>query len=212
MRPHTLLRISGAAALGSETVAPAWVSPRLQRAPWVVVRRAEQRAGWIAVGVRGARRAERFAAWLRCEAVLESVTAPALARRRGWAGHPRAARVPALAALAAVESLMAARQLAARWGPAGSVAFELASGCATARAHSDLDLILEAAEPLSCAAAAQLVRALGALAVRTDLLLETPQGAVALTEFARGRPPYLLRTPHGACLGNDPWADAVAAA
>jgi phosphoribosyl-dephospho-CoA transferase len=212
VRTHTLLRISSAAALRSEAPAPAWLSPRLQCAPWVVVRRAEQRAGWMPVGVRGARRAERFAAWLPCEAVLESVTAMALARRRGWSGHARAARVPALAALDVVESLLAARQLAGRWGPAGSVAFELASGCATATVHSDLDLILEPAGPLTCAAAAQLVRELGALAVCTDVLLETPHGAVALTEFARGRPPYLLRTPRGACLGNDPWADAVAAA
>jgi len=92
------------------------------------------------------------------------------------------------------------------------VAFELASGQATASAHSDLDLVIELAAPLAVTAAVRLLRELGALAVRIDALLETPGGGVALAEVSRGRPPYRLRTPRGSCLTDDPWAGAVAAA
>jgi phosphoribosyl-dephospho-CoA transferase len=212
VQTHTLLRIADRTALASPMAAPAWVAATLRSAPWVVVRRAEHCAGWIPVGVRGASRAQRFAAWLHPQGVLEALRAPELARRRAWMEHPRAAEVPALAALDAVAAIMAAQQLQARWGPGGSVAFELASGQPTATAHSDLDLVLELAEPPAVAAAARLLRELGALAVRVDVLLETPRGGLALAEVSRGRPPYRLRTPRGSCLTHDPWADAVATA
>jgi phosphoribosyl-dephospho-CoA transferase len=212
VQTHTLLRIAGAAVLTGEAAAPSWVGACLRATPWVVVRRAERSAGCIPVGVRGATRAQRCAAWLQPHDVLEAVSAPELARRRAWAGHPRAAEVPALAALEAVAVIMAAHALHEHWGPAGSVAFELASGQATASAHSDLDLVIELAAPLAATAAARLLRELGALAVRVDALLETPRGGVALAEVSRGRPPYRLRTAHGSCLTDDPWAGAVAAA
>ncbi len=212
MQTHTLLRIAGGAVLAGAAAAPAWVGASLRATPWVVVRRAGRSAGSIPVGVRGAARAQRFAAWLQPQDVLDAVSALELARRRAWVGHARAAEVPALAALDAVATIMAAHALHERWGPAGSVAFELASGQATASAHSDLDLVIELAEPLAVTAAAQLLRELAALAVRVDALLETPRGGVALAEVCDGRPPYRLRTPRGSCLTDDPWAGAVAAA
>jgi phosphoribosyl-dephospho-CoA transferase len=212
VQTHTLLRIAGGAVLAGAAAAPAWVGASLRATPWVVVRRAERAAGSIPVGVRGAARAQRFAAWLQPHAVLDAVSAPQLARRRAWAAHPRAAGVPALAALDAVAAIMAAHALHGHWGPAGSVAFELASGQATASAHSDLDLVIELAAPLAVTAAARLLRELEALAVRVDVLLETPRGGVALAEVSHGHPPYRLRTPRGSCLTHDPWAGAVAAA
>jgi phosphoribosyl-dephospho-CoA transferase len=212
VQPHTLLRIAGCAALAGATAAPAWVAASLRGAPWVVIRRAERCAGWIPVGVRGASRAQRFAAWLHPQSVLEAVSPAELTRRRAWLGHARAAGVPALAALDAVAAVMAAHELDGQWGPAGSVGFELASARATATAHSDLDIVLERAEPLAAASATRLLRELSALAVRVDALLETPHGGVALAEVARGRPPFRLRTLRGSCLTEDPWAGAVAAA
>ena len=45
-----------------------------------------------------------------------------------------------------------------------------------------------------------------------DVLLEGPQGAVALAEYAAARAPYLLRTAEGPRLVHDPWGGAAAAA
>src|SRR4029077_10897386 len=98
MRPepgtHALLRIAAAEVLQCDTHLPEWVVQALRRAPWVVVRRASVREGLIPIGVRGAARSMRFAAWLPPGEVREAVNPRELAARRGWRAHPRAARVP----------------------------------------------------------------------------------------------------------------------
>jgi phosphoribosyl-dephospho-CoA transferase len=198
---HTLLRISSAADLA--TSAPAWAVTSLARAPWVVVRRAPAERAGIAVGVRGAARAERFASTLAPGKVRERVTPCALVARRAWSA--RACARPALAVLDEVAAVMERFAFAGAWGPVGSVGFELASGCPTTHAASDLDLMLETRTALAPERAAALARALGSFAARIDLLLETPYGALALDEYVRARPPYLVRTAGGARRVTDPW-------
>ena len=205
---HALLRIAHPRALA--TGLPAWAETALARAPWVVVRRARSRDGLIPVGVRGAARTERLAGWLPPRAVLECLTPPQLAARAGWQSMARAAHLPALAALEAVAALM--RRHLLDWGPCGSVGFELASAVVTATADSDLDLMVETGAPLPQAVAVELHAALALLPVRADVLLEGPQGAVALAEYAAARAPFMLRAPEGPRLVHDPWGGATAAA
>jgi phosphoribosyl-dephospho-CoA transferase len=211
LKTHTLLRIGGAAALATEADSdlPTWVGKSLQRAPWVVVRRAQMRDGLIPVGVRGESRQERFASWICANAVLEYVTPQALAARRPWATTlepSRCAVVPALATLDRADRIMSEHGLQGLWGPGGSVGFELASGVPAATASSDLDLViyagrLEPGGPLgqsSMDIARSLVAALATLPVRVDVLLELPDGALALAEYIR--PPggsVMLRTTEG---------------
>ena len=208
---HALLCIAPGQALTTEGAVPAWVTEQLARTPWVVVRRAGAARGLLPVGVRGRSRAERFAAWLPASAVLECITPTQLAARRAWRHHPRRTEVPALAALEEVAAMMVPANLAAHWGPGGSVAFELASGCPTASAASDLDLIVRLDTVLPAATAGALLAQLRQLPVRADVLLETPRGGVALSEYVRASAPYLVRTPEGARLLDDPWASAAAA-
>jgi phosphoribosyl-dephospho-CoA transferase len=211
VRTHALLRIAGAGALHCDGALPQWVARELRRAPWVVVRRERPRDELIPVGVRGQARAQRCAAWLPESQVLEWVEPLEISARRGWTVAPRRALVPALAALAAVELIMEGQGFGCSWGPAGSVAFELASGLAAARPESDLDLIVQADGPLPPVRAAALAAELARLAVRTDTLLEGPAGAVSLKEYARGQVPLLLRTADGARLVRDPWLPGAAA-
>ncbi|HLY52298.1 MAG TPA: malonate decarboxylase holo-ACP synthase [Steroidobacteraceae bacterium] len=208
---HTLVRIAGARSLEGAGVVPSWAWAALRRAPWVVVRRVAMRDGLIPVGVRGPRRSERLAAWLHPEAVLECLTPPELAARRAWRLLPRRGRLPALAMLEKVETIMRDRRLAGAWGPCGGVAFELASGVATVTAQSDLDLMVRADAALARAAAAELASALSRLAVRVDVLLEFPHGALALAEYGGACTPLLLRTREGPRLVHDPWPQAGAA-
>jgi phosphoribosyl-dephospho-CoA transferase len=217
---HTLLRIDGAAVLTADTDLPAWVCESLERAPWVVVRRAlagceavaggkaSSRGGLVPVGIRGDSRQQRFAAWVSEEATLEQVTPQLLASRRPWAlagceaTCARRAAVPALAALDAVEKIMRQHALAGYWGPGGSVGFELTSGRSTATQSSDLDIVVQLDHAIPPTDANSLLSSLTVVPVRTDVLLEMPHGAVALSEYARGES-FVLRTSQGPRLVKD---------
>jgi phosphoribosyl-dephospho-CoA transferase len=117
----------------------------------------------------------------------------------------RRAELPALAAL--IEAIPLLAPFGLPWGPGGSLGFELATGVPTAHPASDLDLVVRADEPVSADTAAGLLEALRRLPARTDALLETPHGAVALAEYAHHPSgPVLLRTGNGPRLTADPWS------
>ena len=206
MRPHDLLRLASGAGLRHEGSVPAWMRVSLAGAPWVVVRRARTPAGVIPVGVRGRSRGERFAAFLAPDAVTARVTPEDLAAARGWRHKPHTRRASSLRVLDAVDELFASLGLA--WGPTGSVGFELATGVAAAGAASDLDVVVRAPEPWSLENAREIADYLNRLPVRVDVQLDTPGGAVALAEYARGGR-VLLRTPDGPSLIHDPWREAA---
>jgi phosphoribosyl-dephospho-CoA transferase len=212
-KTHTLVRITGAASLiGLDAQCASAAAAALQAAPWVVVRRAEAHPGLIPVGVRGASRSQRFAAWLESRDTLVCVSPLMLVQRCSWRIAPRRDVLPALAVLDTVESIMGAHGLAGAWGPTGSIGFELATGQAAARSESDLDIAVWLAQPLPIAAACSLEAQLARLPVRIDALLETPRGAVALAEFARSPGRCVLRTARGALLVEDCWAQRIEAA
>jgi phosphoribosyl-dephospho-CoA transferase len=211
-RTHCLVRIAGVEALAGAAAAPGWLEAELERAPWVVVRRAAPLDGRVPVGVRGRRRAERFATWLDPAQACERVEPLELAARRAWRAAPRCAAVAQLAALATVESIMERLHLGGAWGPVGSAGFELASGVPTATRDSDLDLIVRLGFAPPVGLAGELLGELSRLEVHTDVLLETPLGGVALSEYAQARPPFLVRSPAGPRLTPDPWRAAAVAA
>lgn len=170
----------------------------LRRAPWVVVRRAyAPAANSIPVGVRGSTRGERLAAFVDRTAIAERLSPEdllAVGRGRSMA------RTPALRVLGELDELLCGYS----WGPTGSAGFELASEIPTTSLESDLDLLIRAPMPMSTAAAGELSESLAALAVRVDAQLDTPSGAVALQEYARGRE-VLVRTEDGPELIRSPW-------
>jgi phosphoribosyl-dephospho-CoA transferase len=199
VKTHTLLRVGGSQALSGAV--PTWVTESLQRAPWLVVRRAQVSGELIPVGVRGTSRGQRFASWVAIDVVLERVTPPSLAQRRAWTrvDPVRHAAIPALSILDRVEKIMAAHRLDGMWGPGGSVGFELASRVAVATESSDLDLVVEVDRPEDFATRS-LAAALATLPVRVDVLLETPDGAISLAEYAQARSEsgsIVLRTTEG---------------
>jgi phosphoribosyl-dephospho-CoA transferase len=212
---HDLIRLRAPTAVTANGPAPSWVEAVLKQTPWVVVRRGRIQAGAIPIGVRGLTRAQRFAAWLASADVAERRSPEELWDRvenRPALGltcaleRTRTEAIPALAALARVASLLLHRGY--RWGPGGSVGFELATGVATATASSDLDVILRQAQRLELdeARALQAALAEAAAPARIDTLLETPRGGVALADLAAAPTRVLVRTPDGPYLAADPWA------
>jgi phosphoribosyl-dephospho-CoA transferase len=208
LTPHTLLRIIGVEALAPDAPQlPAWAPQTVLRAPWVVIRRAPVCDSLIPVGLRGELRSQRFATWLPAAAIVEYVTSRQLSASGAWKNSPRRTHVPALQALDRVETIMRAHGFEYQWGPTGSVGFELASGCPTATERSDLDLAVYLDRPWSVASARSLQSALATLPVRTDLLVEMPHGAVALSEYATMQGSFVLRTALGPRLVGDLWSD-----
>ena len=86
-----------------------------------------------------------------------------------------------------------------RWGPGGSVGFEIVTGEPTTTVSSDLDLILRQDDRLELNDAIELLQALTSAAgpARIDVVLETPNGGVLLADLARMQGQILVRTPHG---------------
>jgi len=200
---HDLLRLRTASLLIADAVVPPWVERALARAPWVVVRRGHVVDGIIPVCVRGLARGQRFPAFVSIAGVAERLTPEDLAVRRP--DPVRGARVPALAALARVRPVLHGQ--GHRWGPGGSIGFEMATGLPAADAASDLDLILRRRHRLDVGEAVELLEILieAAAPARVDPMVETPHGGVALADLAALPPHVPVRTPHGVRLSSDPW-------
>jgi len=202
---HSLLRLSSADALEWESDPPAWAPTTLRRAPFVVMRRPLPRSEGLPVGVRGVARSQRAAAWVSVGAVQECITPQMLAAQHVWRSRRDFPITPAVAALEEAAAIFDGHGMAGQWGPGGSVGFELASGVPSTTPNSDLDIVLHAAASMTRADAARLQAELSALTVRIDVLLETPNGAVALAEYANSVDVMLLRSAQGPRLVRDPW-------
>ena len=112
--------------------APAWAVEAMCAAHPVVVRRAIAEPGYVAVGVRGRLREQRFGAEMPLAAVQRRVAPEALR------DVVSSRDLPALQALAQLRSVLEQET----WGVSGSAGFELATGIEALHARSDLDLIL----------------------------------------------------------------------
>jgi phosphoribosyl-dephospho-CoA transferase len=208
---HDLIRLRQLISLTTDASVPAWVEPALLRTPWVVVRRGHVRGGMIPVGVRGLARSQRFAAFVSVDKIAGRLSPEDLTVSSHDIEQKRKEAAPALAALARVASILASR--GHRWGPGGSVGFEIATGVATATSSSDLDLILWRDQRLRPDEAIDLraVLAEAAAPARVDVLLETPLGGVSLLEIAAMPARLLVRTPDGPRLSADPWTASAGA-
>ena len=201
-RAHDLLRVARLERAHNE---PDWVRDALARAPWAVVRRARAAEGFVAVGIRGATRAQRFGTWLY-DQDIELVCSPEDLPGRSPSGERRT--LPAFAVLAVLHASPSALD-GYVWGPTGSTGFELATGIQAVSASSDLDLLIRMPRRPALAAIRALAETLahtaGQAGTRIDAQLETPAGGVALAELASGKPSVLARGSDGPRLVVDPW-------
>ena len=208
-RPHDLLHLVAAEVAILTRAWPEWVKPALAMAPYVVVRREASTPGKVAVGVRGSTRAERFGSFLEFRHGTVPITPESLAQACGWRTSPYRDRVPALRALDAVAAAMSLAGW--RWGPGGSVGFELATGRSSATHTSDLDIVVQCPRRFEKRHVAEMLVALDGGCCRIDVILETPAGGVSLLDLAHSTGAILARTSRGPMWVTDPWALAVPA-
>ncbi|MAB96544.1 malonate decarboxylase holo-ACP synthase [Pseudomonas marincola] len=205
--PHDLLWGFTSAYLPAD--APAWVVSALAERPPVVVRRAVGRPGWIAVGVRGKQRDQRFAGWMPVLAVSHCVRPEQLVHSQGWQSLAEA-DYPVIQALKRVAPVL--HQSDWRWGVTGSLGFQLASGIKVIHPASDLDLLLRAPTPLSRLQAQHLLAQMSDVPAAVDVQVQCPHGAVALREWACSTARVLLKSQSGPLLVSDPWAQEAVVA
>jgi phosphoribosyl-dephospho-CoA transferase len=206
-RPHDLLRLQRLPAFDDQ---PAWVRDAFARAPYAVVRRALAADDFVAIGVRGVERAQRYGTWVHAEDIVSAVSPETLVQCAPLAGREGLPPFAALAALAALQCDATGALAGFVWGPTGSAGFELAARVATVNGSSDLDLLIRTPEPLGRELARALRDQLQALAkrvgIRVDAQLETPAGGVALSEWAADKARVMARDACGPQLITDPWA------
>ncbi|MEM5435586.1 malonate decarboxylase holo-ACP synthase [Paraburkholderia diazotrophica] len=202
---HDILRLHRLEAFDNE---PAWVRDAFSRAPFVVVRRAHVAPGFVAAGVRGVARNERYGTWARCDDIESVVKPEALLSASTRSADRRA--LPALVVLDALRRDSSSTLDAFAWGPTGSVGFELATFTPTVTSTSDLDLLIRTPNRFPCDEAQRLQAVLDSHAmragIRIDAQLETPAGGVALVEYASGKARVMARHASGPRLVADPWA------
>jgi phosphoribosyl-dephospho-CoA transferase len=209
---HDLIRLREPFALKAHAPVPEWVELALRQTPWAVVRRGHIRDGMMPVGVRGPARQQRFGAFLEVVDIADQVMPEELTNPRYVSERKPKAAVQALVALDRVAPILVQRGY--RWGPGGSVGFEIATGVTIATFSSDLDLILRQDQRLEPCQAIDLLADLAeaAMPARVDVMLETPHGGVSLADLVTMPRQVLVRTPDGARLAADPWTvdpDAV---
>jgi phosphoribosyl-dephospho-CoA transferase len=196
---HDLLQIDYSSLTSDCAADPTWVRRTMLDCPWVVVRRSQAASDFVAVGVRGENRNERWAACCEKSLVREIVRPEELLR---------AARdVRRTPALRAVEEMTERwTDLALPWGPGGSVGFELASGRKVTTETSDLDLVIRAQRRITVEDARFLLDRTHGLEAKVDVRVETPACGFALEEYASASK-ILLRYADGVRLGEDPWQE-----
>jgi phosphoribosyl-dephospho-CoA transferase len=202
VRTHDLLEIDANELISVRGSAPEWVKEVLRKSPFVVVRRGRVTAQEIPVGVRGPERNRRWATFCHSKLIKTILTPPQLLSHT--VPIARANVIPAFRAFNVLKNRWTDLDL--RWGPGGSVGFELATGNLVANEQSDLDIVIYADKRMTVNHAKALCAHTMELSAVVDIRVETLVAGFSLREYARtGLTGILLRTPDGHVFGNDPW-------
>ncbi|APX72343.1 malonate decarboxylase holo-ACP synthase [Companilactobacillus allii] len=201
--PHNLIKIDPKGFL-SENEIPDWVIDSLEKTPLVIVRRGEIIDNKVPVGVRGVKREQRFAGFILIDSVIDVLTPQSLVNNSWDKLSEDRFELPAIKALDQVSKILKDYN----FGIGGSVGFELASGQATAKMTSDLDLIWYESTRLSHEEAFKLLKKLNQFGVHADFQVVHGQKGFSLEEFVNSSSDTILvKTANGPILSNDPWSE-----
>jgi phosphoribosyl-dephospho-CoA transferase len=202
-KPHDLLELASPESIDDLEGAPAWVHASLLACPYVVVRRQPPARNGIAIGVRGESRNQRWPGIVSPDRV-KTIISPFELRAGTTIKPERLEAIPALRHLLALEKEWCS--LALKWGPGGSVGFELASTYPAATPLSDLDIVLFAPTCFDYDFARSLLLSVRQIASCIDVLVETLECAFSLSEYADSQGhPILLRCLDKPRIAVDPW-------
>lgn len=225
-KPHDLIEIRVSDINCFDREIPHWATQFLSETPWVVVRRGNDH-GKIPVGIRGYNKNQKFACYLKKEAAVRIFTPQEVMERyieavsdseKADSGNfafwqPKTAR-----RLKEIRNHFCKdipEGVIRNMGIGGSIGFEIASGKKISTSASDLDLIIvlddRVKQKYSCnycniiySECFRLYEELKTLGVKTDAVLETVHGWIALEEYVRSPHYFLIKSPDGSCkLGKE---------
>lgn len=197
LQAHDLLW--GMTARQLEKSAPAWAVEAMRAGHPVVVRRAITDSSRVAVGIRGRARHQRYATQMLRAAIRRCVSPEQLL-------DVNLQQFPHLQErLLRISKIM--NSFAVQWGYTGSVGFELASGIQAVHEQSDIDLLVRMPNYLSKQIAQNMLQQLAETTDKLDVQLQTPQGGVALKEWATSSGKVLLKRHDAAVLVENPWQE-----
>jgi len=197
LRPHDLIWLTARDAL--EGITDGWVDAAWHSGLPVVVRRDVDNDGRIPVGVRGLRRDQRAAGWVKPANVVRVVSPEALGATDTLLRSPFVTQPPVQVALQ-----LSLQSWPWVWGITGSTGYALATGIPVIHADSDLDLLIRAPQPVSPDAFTAWQLQLNRALCRADTQIDTLTGGFALAEWLRDGK-ALLKTSRGPRVAADPW-------
>ena len=174
--------------------APSWVHARVAAGGPVVVRRDQQHINQVAVGVRGLKKSERYAAWLSKDAITRIVKPEQIRKLTRCSS-------PVQQTLNELEQLLHEK----KWGITGSYAFQAATGEQTVTSNSDLDLLLRQPTAFTLAEGNHLYTRIKLLPVTVDVQIDTGHGGFSLADWVTSNGRVLLKTNQGPQLVANPW-------
>ncbi|WP_406788684.1 malonate decarboxylase holo-ACP synthase [Clostridium neuense] len=198
LNPHDLIKIKNYENLNIHFSNYSWALEALKNSPFVVVRRAPILDKLIPIGIRGNLRSQRLAAFLPFSDIDCIFSPTYIVEKKLWLQNFHIKNTNIYSAIEALYKIFEEYNL--KWGICGSAGFELITKIPTVTENSDLDIMIkiETADKLfSAASAKELCKKLFDIKVKIDIQIETPKGAVALTEYASETNPILIRTING---------------
>lgn len=173
-----------------DTKLPMWATEFVERTPYVVVKRGEEKTGMVPIGIRGITRQQRFGCYMNLDNISQVYKPYELLEFKSNCGlwNKVASLLP---------GIFETYKDRVTYGPTGSVGFELATGFKATTISSDLDLLIQTEEPLEVEIAKKILVQLLKINIKMDITLGISMGYVALEEYCNGQAPYLVKTNYG---------------
>lgn len=203
LNPHDLIKIKDYKNLNIDFLNYDWALESLKKSPFVVVRRAPISNKLIPIGIRGSLRSQRLAAFLPFSDIYNIFKPTYIVENKLWLQSSHIKNTNMYSAIEALYKTFEEYNL--EWGICGSAGFELITKIPTVTENSDLDIMIKietAGNLFSAASAKELCKKLFDTKIKIDIQIETPKGAVALTEYSSETNPILIRTINGPKLIN----------
>ncbi|WP_342580820.1 malonate decarboxylase holo-ACP synthase [Ureibacillus sp. FSL W7-1570] len=191
LKVHDIVKWESIDHLEKTTPIPDWVYDAPAAKNYGVVRRMPIMNGMVPIGLRGSTREQRFGTFIHQSHIVEVMTPVDLVDR--IEGYANEIHLPPLKKIKE-----AFEQFNLRWGPTGSVGFELATGISVTTERSDIDvcIYMDAIDRELLAEAGKFLETLGR---RIDVQVELASvGAFLLNDFLKHeKSGFVLRTPFG---------------
>lgn len=191
IKVHDIVKFESIDVLEKTTPIPDWVFNAPAAKNYGVVRRMPIMDDMVPIGLRGNTREQRFGTFIHKSRIVEVMTPIELVDR--IEGYTNEIHLPTLKKIK-----QAFEQFNLRWGPTGSVGFELATGISVTTERSDIDVCIYM-DAIDRELLVEVGKFLKTLERRVDVQVELASvGAFLLHDFLKHEKlGFVIRTPFG---------------